>query len=318
MRLPSGSSIGSATASTSRWMSAVMVAASRSPSAPTSLICWRAAAMAEAMRASLFVMVDEARLGGRAGGSGAEDGGCDAQARGAGGVAGLVLAGGDLAGDRAELGGDRRLAGLDALERVEDQVVLGTAWGEEADDVLQAAAADVGDVGLHAARPRAGSGGTPDALLKAGLHPGQVEVHDDRGVLEVVALAGDGAEAEDGELAGLEGVLEALERGRVDRAVGDVGLDAVALAQRSRELAQAVDALGEHEHLPVARDRGDRLGGDAAQQGQAVAATAHCLADEALLGERLGERGAAVGQRLGVDGGVDEHIDIRKHDGLRA
>src|SRR3954468_11167427 len=108
MRLPSGSSIGSATASMSRWMSAGAVAASRSPSAPTSLICWRAAAMAEAMRASLFVVVD-----GRArerGGSGVEDGSGDAQPGGGGGVAGVVLAGGDLAGDRAELRGDRRLA----------------------------------------------------------------------------------------------------------------------------------------------------------------------------------------------------------------
>jgi hypothetical protein len=34
-------------------------------------------------------------------------------------------------------------------EGVEDQVVLGAARGEHADDVLDAAAADVGDVGLH-------------------------------------------------------------------------------------------------------------------------------------------------------------------------
>src|SRR3954468_11544304 len=107
MRLPSGSSIGSATVSMSRWMSAGGVAASRSPLAPTSLICWRAAAMAEAMRASLFVMVDGARRKTR-GGSGAEDGGGDAQARGGGPVAGVVLARGDLGGDRAELRGDRR------------------------------------------------------------------------------------------------------------------------------------------------------------------------------------------------------------------
>src|SRR3954447_8669068 len=171
MRLPSGSSIASATASRSRWMSAGVVAPLRSPSAPTSLICWRAAAMAEAMRASLFVVADGWVRGGPGVRSGAEDGGGDAQARGGGGVAGLVLAGGDLGGDRAELGGDRRLAGPDALERVEDQVVLGAARGEDADDVLEAAAADVGDVGLHVARPRAGPRGAPDALLKAGLHP---------------------------------------------------------------------------------------------------------------------------------------------------
>src|SRR3954449_4054728 len=291
MRLPSGSSIGSATASRSGWMSAGEVAASRSPSEPTSLICWRAAAMAEAMRASLFVVVDGARR--RRRGSAAEDGGRDAQARGGGGEAGVVLAVGDLGGDRAELRGDRRLAGPDALEGVEDQVVLGAARGEDADDVLDPAAADVGDVGVDVAGARPGSGGASDALLEAGLHPREVRVDDRRGVLEVVALAGDGAEAEDGELAGLERVLEALEGGRVHRAVGDVRLDAVALAQRSRELAQAVDALGEHEHLLVAGDGGDRLGADAAQQRQPVAAPAHRLADEPLLGQRLGQRGTA-------------------------
>src|SRR3954451_6057767 len=236
MRLPSGSSIGSATASRSRWMSAGEVAASRSPSAPTSLICWRAAAMAEAMCASLFVVVDGRARGGR-GGSGAEDGGGDAQARGGGGVAGVGLAVRDLAGDRTELSGDRRLAGADALEGVEDQVMLGAARGQHADDVLDPPAPDVGDVGVDVAGPRA----------------------------EVVALAGGRPEAEDGELAGLEGALEALERGGVDGAVGDVGLDAVALAQGARELAQAVDALGEHEHLLVTGDGGDRLGADAAQ-----------------------------------------------------
>src|SRR3954452_6160534 len=140
MRLPSGSSIGSATASTSRWMSAGEGAASRSPSAPTSLICWRAAAMAEAMRASLFVVVDWRARGGR-GGSGAEDGGGDAQPGGGGGEAGLVLAGGDLSGDRAELSGDRRLAGADALEGVEDQVMLGAPGGQHADDVREPARA---------------------------------------------------------------------------------------------------------------------------------------------------------------------------------
>src|SRR3954468_21694929 len=101
MRLPSGSSIASATASRARWTSAGgvggggVVAAARSPSAPTSLICWRAAAMAEAMRASLFVVVDGRARGGR-GGSGAEDSGGDAHPGGGGGEAGLVLAGGDL------------------------------------------------------------------------------------------------------------------------------------------------------------------------------------------------------------------------------
>ena len=55
-------------------------------------------------------------------------------------------------------------------------------------------------------------------------------------------------------------------------------LDAVALAQRAGELAQAAHAFGEHEHLLLAGDAGDRLRGDAAQQRQPVAAAAHRLA----------------------------------------
>src|SRR3954447_7826942 len=176
MRLPSGSSIASAIAPRATGTSVGIGAASRSPSAPTSLICWRAAAMAEAMRASLCCVLMGSGVAGCR--SGAEDGGGDAQARGGGGEAGLVLAGGDLGGDGAELGGDRRLAGLDTLERVEDQVVLGAARGEHADDVLEPAAADVGDVGLHVARARPGAGSAPDALLEAGLHPRQVDVAD--------------------------------------------------------------------------------------------------------------------------------------------
>src|SRR4051794_9092902 len=116
MTLPSGSSIGSATESTSRSISPGAAAPSRSPSAPTSLICCRAAAIAEAMRVSLVRGLGWAPAAAGAW-SGAEDGGGDAQAGGGGGVAGLVLAGGDLAGDRAELGGDRRLAGVDAFRR---------------------------------------------------------------------------------------------------------------------------------------------------------------------------------------------------------
>src|SRR3954454_4656661 len=122
------------------------LAPSRSPSAPTSLIRCRAAAIAEAMGVSLVrgsgVCLRAAAA--RVPWSGAEDGGGDAQAGGRGGVAGLVLAGGNLAGDGAELGGDRGLAGLDAFEGVEDQVVLGAARGEHADHMLEPSAADVG------------------------------------------------------------------------------------------------------------------------------------------------------------------------------
>jgi hypothetical protein len=82
--------------------------------------------------------------------------------------------------------------------------------------------------------------------------------------LQIVPFARDRAEAEHWELAGLEGALEPPEGDLVDRAVGDVGLDAVALAQGVGELAQAVDALGEHEDLLLAGDAGDRLRRDAA------------------------------------------------------
>src|SRR3954447_11226022 len=92
-----------------------------------------------------------------AGLSGAKDGGGDAQPGGGAGVAGLVLGVGDLAGDGAELAGDRRLGRVDAFEGVEDLVVLAAARGEHRDDVFDAGALDVGDVGLHRA-PRAAPG----------------------------------------------------------------------------------------------------------------------------------------------------------------
>src|SRR5215216_2284586 len=160
--------------------------------------------------------------------------------------------------------------------------------------------------------------GAPDALLETGLYPGKVQIYDHRAVLQVVPLPRDRAEAEHRKLASLEGAFEPPERDLVDRAVGDVRLDAVALAQRAGELAQAVDALREHEDLLLAGDAGDRLGGDAAQQRQAVAAAPHGFGNQALLDERLRERGAAARQRLRVDGGVDEHVDVAQHDRLRA
>jgi hypothetical protein len=54
---------------------------------------------------------------------------------------------------------------VDAFEAVEDLVVLGAAGGEHGDDVLDPAAADVGDVGLHVRASRPGSGRAADALL---------------------------------------------------------------------------------------------------------------------------------------------------------
>src|SRR3954451_8995042 len=102
-----------------------------------------------------------------AGLSGAKDGGGDAQPGGGAGVAGLVFGVGDLPGDGTELGGDRRLGGVDAFEGVEDLVVLAAARGEHGDDVLDAGALDVGDVGLHRAAGGAGARGASDALLEA-------------------------------------------------------------------------------------------------------------------------------------------------------
>src|SRR5215207_6026162 len=78
--------------------------------------------------------------------SATEDGRGDAQPGGGAGVAGLVFGVGDLAGDGAELGGDRRLGGVHTLEGVEDLVVLAPARGQHGDDVLDAGALDVGDV----------------------------------------------------------------------------------------------------------------------------------------------------------------------------
>ena len=97
-----------------------------------------------------------------------------------------------------------------------------------------------------------------------------------------------------------------------------MGFDAVAFAQGARELAQAADAFGEHEHLFLAGDPSEGLGGHAAQQREAVAAAAHRVLDEALAAEGLGERGLGVGERLGVDGRVDVDADVAEDDALDA
>jgi hypothetical protein len=71
----------------------------------------------------------------------------------------------------AELGGDGGVGGLDALEGVQDLVVLAAARGPHGDDVLDAGAPDVGDVGLHPAACGAGPCRASDALLEP--HGGQ-------------------------------------------------------------------------------------------------------------------------------------------------
>ena len=176
-------------------------------------------------------------------------------------------------------------AGGDAFEGVEDLVVLAAARGEHGDDVFDAGALDVGDVGLHRAARGAGAGGAPDALLEAARQPRQVEVDEHGGGLEVVALVADPRQAQHRELAGAEAPLELLEVGRLGRAVADVGVDAVALAQGVGELAQAAHAVGEHDHLLLAAHAGDRLRGDPAQQRQPVAAAAHRRRGRAPGGE---------------------------------
>ena len=103
-----------------------------------------------------------------------------------------------------------------------------------------------------------------------------------------------------------------------DAAVGDVRLDAVAFAQRARELAQAPHALAEHDHLLLGGDARQRLGGDAAQQRQPVSSATDRVGHEPLADERGRERGLRVGQRLRVDARVDEHADVAEHDALGA
>ena len=112
--------------------------------------------------------------------------------------------------------------------------------------------------------------------------------------------------------------LSALELARVDAPVGDVRLDPVPLAQRAGELAQAPHPLAEHDHLLLAGDAGQRLGGHAAQERQPVPSPTHRLGDEPLADECGRERRLRVGQRLWVDARVDEHTDVPEHDSLHA
>ena len=93
---------------------------------------------------------------------------------------------------------------------------------------------------------------------------------------------------------------------------------AMPVPERAGELAQAADAFGEHDHLLLTRDSGDRLRGDPAQQRQPVAAALHRLAHEALASQCLRECGLGVQQRLGIDARVEEHADVAEHDPLGA
>src|SRR5450755_1078582 len=124
-------------------------------------------------------------------------------------------------------------------------MVLGAAGGEYGDDVLDPAAADVRDIGLHVRAHGARPGRAVDALLKPGRQPRQVEVAEHRRVLQVMPFVPDSREAQHRKLAGGEPPLQRLEVGRGDAAVCDAGLDAVAFAQRAGELAQAPDPLAD-------------------------------------------------------------------------
>src|SRR5512144_1795543 len=160
MRFPSGSTTGSVSASSAS--GSLGRSQVRPPSWATWSMVFRAAWIALMARPPFTSGLRADRFARKRAGSGAEDAGGDAQAGGGGLVAGLVLVVGDLAGDRAELGGDRRLVGGHAVEAVEHGVVFGASRCEDRDDVLDAGAADVGDVGVHPAARRAGAGGAAD------------------------------------------------------------------------------------------------------------------------------------------------------------
>ena len=81
-----------------------------------------------------------------------------------------------------------------------------------------------------------------------------------------MSLLPDPRQAQDRELAGAEPLLERLELGAFHLTVGDVRLDAVALAQRLGELTQAPHPLGEHQDLVLRRDPCQGLRDDPAQE----------------------------------------------------
>src|SRR4051794_41553480 len=105
MRRPSGSSIGSP-GSPRSGAAPGSGPVLRPAGSPIVLVCARSAAIAEATRAVLLVVAGWSRSAAAAGGGGgggvrlvAEDRRGDAQPRGAGAVAGVVAAVGDLGGD---------------------------------------------------------------------------------------------------------------------------------------------------------------------------------------------------------------------------
>ena len=81
----------------------------------------------------------------------------------------------------------------------------------------------------------------------------------------------------------------------------------MAVGERGGELAQAPDPLAEHDHLLLAGNPGERLGGDTAQQRQAAPSPARRVGDEPLTRGCGRARGLRVRERHRVDRRVDEH-----------
>ena len=180
--------------------------------------------------------------------------------------------------------------------------MLGAAPREHRDDVLDPAALDVGDDGLHrsahGARPR----GAPTRCSSPVCSHGRSRCTIVEAFWKLWPSWPIWLRHRTGNSPAQNAALIASNRGRGERAVADVRLDAVALAQRGGELAQAAHALGEHEHLLLAGDAGDRLGGDAAQQWQAVAAAAH---RRGTSGPRASARASAARECMSVSGSTE-------------
>jgi hypothetical protein len=175
--------------------------------------------------------------------SGVEYAGGDSEAGGGGGEPGLILAVGDLSGDLAELGGDRRFASLGRPRSCRGSGGARLRAGRARSRCARPAAADVGDVGLHPPLGGAGAGGASDALLKSGGAHGRSKwVRTDAGCRLWPSCPI--CQRQRTVTRRRRRALEQLELGALDLPVADVRLEPLALSQSLRELAQAPDALG--------------------------------------------------------------------------
>ena len=198
--------------------------------------------------------------------------------------------------------------------------MLAAARREDRDDVRDPGVLDVGDVGLHPAARGAGAGGAPDALFEAGGQPRQVEVA--RAPTRSGGCGPPGRSRERHRTGNSPAVKRALERLELAALVSAPSPTWASTPWRSR----SVPASWRRQRTRSANtstcssrgDAGERLRGDAAQQRQPVAAAAHRRRRRVPGGQRLGERGLGVGERLGVDGGVEVDADVAEHDALDA